>query len=155
MVWFTLILWATTFILSYVLRPKVEQEAVKASKITALRFPRATSGAPLPVIFGKVRVRSPNTIWFGNFKALPVYTYVKTGLFDGSNQLTGYHYGVSMDLAVCAGPDVTLHRIWAGKQLLAQPGGGLNGDGVSMVIQQSGLFGGPTKGGGMAGNTQW
>jgi Putative phage tail protein len=154
-VWFALIMFVASFVLSQVLAPKPDIENARPSKLGDIRFPRATAGAPMPVIFGKVRLRAPNTIWFGAFKATAQTVKVKTGLFTSKDQITGYQYGVSMDLALCCGPDVTLDRIWAEKQIFKAAGAPLNGDGVLQTINQINLFGGPAKGGGMAGRIRF
>lgn len=155
MFWVLLLLAVASFFLTQLLAPKPDVENARPSKLGDLRFPRATSGAPIPIVFGKVRVRAPNTLWFGNFKAIANTVKIKTGMFSSKDQITGYDYCVTIDLAICLGPNVTLHKIWAEKKLLAAPGGGLNGDGIAQVIHQSGLFGGPQKGGGMDGNIRW
>ena len=154
--WFLLLaVVALNFVVSVLLTPKPEIENARPGKLSDLGFPRASSGSPVPLIFGKIRLRSPNTIWIGAFKAIAQTVKVKTGLFSSKDQITGYQYCISMDLALCTGPDVTLHKIWVEKKLLAAPMVPLNGNGVTMTINQSGLFGGPQKGGGMAGNTRF
>lgn len=156
MVWMTLIFWLVTFIISYALRPKPNIENARASKLSSINFPRASAGAPVPVIFGKVRVRSCNTAWIGNFKAVAQTVKVKTGMFSSKDQIVGYNYHISMDLTICQGPDVSLHQAWADKKRwLDRTSSPINGNGVSATINQANLFGGKQKGGGMAGVIRW
>lgn len=154
--WILLFVTIAFWALGEILRPKPDVENARASKLGDLRFPRATAGSPVPVIFGKVRLRSPNTTWFGNFKAVAEKVKVKTSIFSSKDQIVGYNYFVSMDLALCTGPDVTLHKIWAEKKVLSdQTATPVNGDGVTRSILNAGLFGGPQKGGGMAGTIRF
>lgn len=49
---------------SYALRPK--PITPKPAELTDFDIPTADGGRPIPVIFGHVRVKSPNVVWFGD-----------------------------------------------------------------------------------------
>ncbi len=42
-------------------RPKVSQP----NEVTELEDPTAEAGRPIPVVFGTVLIKSPNTLWYG------------------------------------------------------------------------------------------
>jgi hypothetical protein len=50
--------------ISYALRPK--PPTPKPATLSELDIPTAEQGRPVPVVFGTIRVRSPNVIWYGN-----------------------------------------------------------------------------------------
>lgn len=152
MVWMFL-LFVASFLLSVFLTPKPEIENARAGNLGDIRFPRADAGSPCPMVFGKVRMRAPNVIWFGAFRAIPHKKDVKTGFFSSEEVITGYSYVLSMDLALCSGPDVTLHKIWVDKDVLWT--GTLNGDGIQSTIDKKDIFGGNDRGGGMFGRIRF
>jgi hypothetical protein len=139
MVWFTLFLFVTSFLLTVFLYPKPEIEDARRGTLGDIRFPRATAGSPAPLLFGRLRVRSANTAWFGNFATITETVKVKTGLFSSKDQIIGYKYCVTMDLAVCCGPNVSMYGLWLDKagSTFAE----LNGDGITKTIG-IGEFGG-------------
>lgn len=144
MVWFTLFLFVTSFLLTVFLAPKPEIEDARRGTLGDIRFPRATAGSPLPMLFGRLRVRSANTLWFGNFATLTETTKVKTGIFSSKDQITGYKYCVTMDLALCSGPDVSCHRMWVDKSVISSGWPTLNGDGVTHSFDRT-EFGGKVR----------
>lgn len=50
--------------LSYALRPKPPQP--KPPALQDLDVPTAEQGRPIPVVFGTVRVKGPNVLWYGD-----------------------------------------------------------------------------------------
>lgn len=50
---------------AYALSPKPKQQtnSLKPQDITT---PTVTAGQPIQVVFGRVRIRNPNILWFGN-----------------------------------------------------------------------------------------
>jgi hypothetical protein len=153
MFWFTFFLFLASFLLTVLLAPKPELEDARKGRLGDLRFPRATAGSPVSYIFGKVRLRGPNTLWYGAFYARAVTKNVNTGWFSSETVVTGWIYHISMDLGFCTGPDVTLHGIWVEKKRIYT--GSANGDGAPIVINQRSLFGGYEKGGGMQGTVRF
>jgi len=143
--WFLIALVIASFIYTRFFAPKPNIEDARPGKLDDIRFPRATAGAPIPMIYGKVRLRSPNTAWFGNFKSNPM---------KKNDQVVGYQYFLNMDLALCLGPDVTLHQVFAGKKSATVPIT-LNGNGVTFLVNVPSLFGGPSKGGGLRGTIRY
>lgn len=142
------ILTAVAFLLAFIFMPKVNVENARASNLGDFKFPRANEGDPLPLVWGTVRLKSPNTIWFGDFRADPITEKVKTGLFSSKRVVVGYKYYIGIDLALCLGPGVVLRRFWAGKY--TPWSGNLSAEG-DFVINAPDLFGGDKQGGGMQG----
>ena len=151
MIWFTLLLFAVSFFASVLLAPKPELENARPGKLGDIQWPIASEGTPIPVIFGKVRIRNPNCIWYGDYKTNALKKKVKTGVFSSERVTVGYRYHVGFDLALCCGPGVRLTKIWVEKKTLWQSGIGA-GPGQSLVsISAGNIFGGSKRGGGFAG----
>jgi hypothetical protein len=48
----------------------------KPASLTDVSAPTANQGLPIPVVFGTVRVMSPNVVWWGDLHYEPIKTYV-------------------------------------------------------------------------------
>lgn len=151
MIWFTLALFALSFFASVLLAPKPHLENARPGKLGDIQWPIADEGSPVPVIFGRVRLRSPNCIWYGDYRTRAVRKKVKTGVFSSEKVTTGYRYYVGFDLALCCGPDVKLKKIWVDKKLLYGSGAGIGPSETYFSINQHSIFGGSKRGGGFAG----
>lgn len=103
MVWFTLALFAVSFVLTALLAPKPEFENAKAEELDPDNFPKASENAPVPLLFGCARIKGPNTLWYGDYEARPITKKVKTGLFSSTRITTGYDYFLSIQLGLCLG----------------------------------------------------
>jgi hypothetical protein len=57
---------------AYALKPKAGAEQAKRTDLDHFGLPRASEGDPIPLIYGRVRVRSPNVISFGDVSYAPV-----------------------------------------------------------------------------------
>jgi len=150
MIWFTLFLFVASFFLSVLLTPKPEIENARPGKLGDIRFPRANEGSPVPVIYGRVRLFSPNVIWYGDFRSSANTKKVKTGLFSKKRVITSHNYFVGFDLSLCTGPGVKLKKIWVEKKILFITGVGI-GDGGAATFNKGNIFGGKERGGGMVG----
>lgn len=141
---------AIVFLLAMVLfAPKPNIENARAAKLGDFQFPRAKEGDPVSLIWGTVRLRSPNTIWYGDFEAVPVQQKVSTGLFSSKHVIVGYKYYMGMDLALTLGPGVVLKKIWAGKHTAWS--GNISGE-TTFQIDEPELYGGDQQRGGLAGD---
>jgi hypothetical protein len=136
------------FIVLMVLLPKPKIENARASNLGDFQFPRAKEGDPVPLIWGTVRLKSPNTIWYGDFKAVPITEKVKTGLFSSKTVITGYKYYLGLDLALCLGGGVKLTKIWAGKYVAWTGSQAVDGN---VTITEPELYGGEKQRGGLVG----
>lgn len=130
------------------LLPVQRTENARAATLGDVRFPRSNEGGPVTVIWGTVRLRGPNTLWYGDFRVQPIKEKVKTGLFSSKRVTTGYKYYFGMDLALCLGPNVTLKAVWAGKYLAWA--GSLSTE-AAFSINAPELFGGEKQRGGLQG----
>lgn len=152
MIWWTLALFAVSFFASVLLAPKPEMENARPGKLGDIKFPMASEGSPVPVIYGRVRLRSPNCIWYGNFKTRVMKKKTKTGMFSSKKVVTGYRYYVGFHLALCCGPDVVLRKIWCEKKVLWSSGVGIGPAEAAFSIDATNLFGGSRRGGGFKGD---
>lgn len=134
------------------LMPKPKIENARASNLGDFQFPRSEEGDPWPLIYGKVKIKGPNTLWYGDFSATPIVVRGprRYGFFGPrSSTITGYRYYIGMDLGLCLGPDVVLRRVWAGTDECWS--GTVSGDGESFSINKPNLYGDDNAGGGVAG----
>lgn len=150
--WFLVALVVVSFVASLLLMPKPKTENARASSLDDLAFPRATEGDPLPLGFGKFRVRGPNTLWVGDFEARPIKKKQKTGLFSSKKVIVGYQYFVGIQLGLAIGA-CTLHRIWSAKDELWS--GTASADNTAIAINLPNLYGGKEKGGGFVGTIRF
>ncbi|WLJ71202.1 hypothetical protein [Sphingomonas phage Birtae] len=150
--WFLAALFVVSFAATLLLTPKVKVENARASSLNDLDFPQSDEGGPIPLILGKVRQKGPNTLWAGDFKAVPIKKKQKTGLFSSKKVIVGYEYFVGLQLGLGIGP-LTLHRIWMDKEEVWS--GTANVDGTAIAINKPNLFGGKEKGGGFVGTLRF
>lgn len=147
MIWFTLALFLVSFILTALLAPKPQFENARADQLDDVQFPQATENAPIPLVLGKVRLNGPNTLWYGDFEAVPIVQRVKTGLFSKKNVIIGHSYFLGLDMGLCLGPNVDLREIYIDEEIAWSGNtGGFNR--VDITIEQGSLFGGYKEGGG-------
>jgi len=111
MIWFTLALFAVSFVLTALLAPKPELEDARPEGLDSDNFPKATEDAPVPLLLGCAKIKGPNTLWYGNFESVPIKESVKSGLFSSTTVIVGYEYFLSIDLGLCLGP-ATLKEIY-------------------------------------------
>ena len=147
MIWATLIMFVVSFVLTALLTPKPELENARPQSLDDINFPRATENAPVPMVLGKVTMRAPNVIWYGNFRVVPIREKIKTGLFSSTTITVGHRYFVTLDLALCIGPKIVMSEIfiddesvWSGTVNDTIP--------TTIVTTRKDLFGGYKNGGG-------
>jgi len=116
MIWFTLALFALSFVLSRLLAPKPNIENARPGKFGDINFPRVNEGDPVPYIFGTVRLQAPNCVWSGDFLCRPIKEEV-----NDEEVVTHYKYYVGFDLWLALGPNVRLEKIWAENKVLREP----------------------------------
>ena len=121
MIWFTIGLFFVSFLLTALLTPKPEFENARAEGLDPNNFPRATEDDPIPLLLGCARIKGPNTLWYGGYRARPIRETVKTGLFSKDSITVGHSYYLTYDLGLCLGPDVRLRDIYI-DDVLATPG---------------------------------
>jgi hypothetical protein len=150
MFFLTLALYAVVFVLSEFLRPKPKVENAKPASLGDFRFPTATEGRVVPIVWGTVKLEAPNVVWYGDFQQEGITKKVKTGLFSSSKVTTGYRYYLGVQMALCRGKIDSLRRIWvADKEVFTTV---TSTDSV-INISQPNLFGGDELGsGGISGD---
>lgn len=153
MVFFEILILAAVFILSELLRPKPNFENARPS--SEVNFPTAQQDRPVPIVFGTVRQRGPNVVWYGDFRLVAITEEVKTGLFSSTEIVKGYRRFVGIQMATCRGGDwpVELRRVWINEDEVFN--GSIPGEG-SFNINEPELFGGDEFGtGGIIGDVSW
>lgn len=147
MIWFNLALFVVSFLLTALLAPKAEIEDVRAQSLDNENFPRATENAPIPLVLGRVRITSPNTIWYGKFRTIPITKKIKTGLFSSRNVTVGHRYFIAMDLAIAMGPNVTISEMYIDDKLIWE-GTVSDNEPTLWSVTEPSFFGGTEAGGG-------
>jgi hypothetical protein len=67
--------------------------------------PQAEQGLPIPVVFGTVRAKGPNIVWWGNYE------------YKGKMDDQIYDHWAIVNMAICHGPVDRIRRIWYGETL--------------------------------------
>lgn len=147
MIWWNLILFVVSFVLTALLAPKPEIENARPDSLDPEAFPRATENAPIPLVLGKVRMEAPNTIWYGDFESVPITQRIKISIFKKITQIIGHNYYVGLDLALAMGPGTVMTKIymddkelWSGTTSKTLP--------TTITISQPSFWGGAKEGGG-------
>ena len=114
-VWYVwLAIQAALFVLAELLRPKPDLENAKPASLGDFQFPTATEDRVIPLLWGTVRQKGPNVVWYGDFIQEAITEEVKTGLFSSETLTKGFRYYLGVQFALCRGPVDALRRIWVG-----------------------------------------
>lgn len=108
----TLIILALTVVLSELLRPKPKLENARPAALGDFQFPTATEGRVVPLVWGRVRLRGPNVVWYGDLRQTAITEKVKTGLWSSTRLIKAFRYYLGVQMALCRGPNVVLKRVW-------------------------------------------
>ncbi len=108
MIWWNLALFAVSFVLTALFAPKPEIEDARPDDLDPNAFPQASENAPAALGLGCVRLRAPNTMWYGDFNPVPIKEKVKTGLFSSKTVIVAYNNFLSLDMGLIMGPNVRL-----------------------------------------------
>ena len=110
----TLLFFVISIVLSELFRPKPNIENARPAGLGDFTFPTTTEDRHVPLIFGRVRQKGPNVVWYGDLLQEAITEKVKTGLWSSERITTGFRYHLGMQLALCRGPNVVLKRVWIG-----------------------------------------
>lgn len=121
-------------------------------------LPTVDEGVPIPLVYGKTRIRSPGLVWWGN------ETLRANTVSSGPNGVTVFdevHMG--MQFGLCHGPVDDLTKIWAGDNVVWSGSAiteGLESDGgyefdIDLLASNQSVFGGLYKGGHFRGRVRW
>jgi hypothetical protein len=99
-----LLVYVATFLITELLRPKPNLENAKPASLGDFQVPTATEGRPIPIIFGRVNMKGPNVIWYGDLRTKKIEQEVSTGMFSSEDVTIGFEYYLGVQLALCRGP---------------------------------------------------
>jgi len=149
-IWIPIALFFASLIIGELMRPDPVFQNAKPKGLGDFQFPTAEEGRPLPVVWGKARVNSPNTLWYGDLLVVPIIEVVEVkGLIKTKKYdvIIGYNYFVGMHLGVCHGPIDAMGPVYVSdRQLLSSMSLG----GVTNIGAPD-FFGGDKQGGGIVG----
>lgn len=151
----TLILFAGMQVLADLMRPDLEQ--AQPATLGDFSFPTATEGRVLPLIWGTVKLKGPNVIWYGDLLQEAITERVKVSLLSHETILKGYRYHLGLQLAWCQGSDdLTMRRLYIGDDEVEDFTGAPIGGGDTFTVDKPDLFGGEDLGqGGVVGTLQF
>src|SRR6266568_9645113 len=146
MFWILLAMYIATTVLSGLLQ---KAPKVNASALGDLQVPTAEEGRSLPVIWGTCCLKSPNVVWYGDFKVVAIKKSMGIMAF-GRHYTSGYKYYLGMDLGLCHGPVDELVDVLAGtgedlKHVNIVYEGGNGNGGIGFHADDNKLFGGEDK----------
>lgn len=99
----TLILFVVVLVASELLRPKPKFEDARPAGLGDFKFPTATEGRVIPIIWGTVLVESMNVVWYGALEQEAIRETVKTGLWDKATFTKGFRYYIGVQAGICRG----------------------------------------------------
>jgi hypothetical protein len=153
--WFTLFLFALSFVATALLAPKPKLQNAKAGKFSDSSFPITKEGTPVTLFWGRLRLRGPNVLWYGDYYTKAMTQKVKTGLFSSKRVTTGYKYSLGMHLGLglyCPfSSGAVFKKIWADDKLLWSGDVAPGSAGHAIYINKGSIFGGKDRGGGFRG----
>lgn len=131
--------------------PKPKVENARAAALGDFNFPRSNEGDPAMWFLGTVRLKSPNSLWYGDYTPVPIKKKQKTGLFSSKNVIVGYKYHVGLDLHWGLGGNDTaeLLKLWSDKYVFFD--GPPVSTQTSIDVNLPNLFGGDEERGGLVG----
>lgn len=150
--WLTLFMWVAGFALQDYFRAKLPRQ--DPSGEGDFQSPTATEGRKVPqVVGGTVKVKGPNTLWYGDWEAVPVT--VETGVIFKRDETVGYQYNVAIALGQFQGQCAGMTAIYIGDDKVWDYVDD-NGGNVSLLvdIDLPDLFGGEKSGGGFVGRVR-
>lgn len=153
--WLTLLYWVIVTAITIALTPKPEFENAKAAKLGDFRFPKTEEGSPVALWWGKLRLRAPNVMWYGDLEARPIIKKIKTGLFSSKNVIIGHEYlmGLQLGIGIPTGGTTTITKIYFDEKVAWE--GSVSVDGTAIDIDEPALFGGKENGGGVVGTVRF
>lgn len=112
------ILLVAVFVLSQVLLPKPKVENARPAGLGDFRFPTATQGRVVPLVWGTVKIEGPNVVWYGDLEQQAITKSIKSGFFSKKRFVAGFKYYVGIQFALCRGAingtGDGVKRIWIG-----------------------------------------
>lgn len=154
MFWTALLLWTISTVLLELVRPKPNLENARPAGLGDFKFPTATEGRVVPLIWGMVKIDGPNVVWFGGLRVSNITEEIKTGIFSDEDVVVGHKYSIGIQFALCRGPNVELKSIHMNDKLAFN--GTLDTDAAATSIDKKTIFGGQEFGnGGALGVLRW
>ncbi len=114
-IFWNLVLLVVVVVLTELLRPKPNLEDARPAGLGDFQFPTATEGRVVPILWGRVRTRAPNVVWYGDLRVDAINKKIKTGLWSSEWIIAGFKYYIGVQFAICRGPGVILRGIWVGE----------------------------------------
>lgn len=148
-IYVTLALFVASLLLNEYAKPKPKLESARPPGLGDYKIPTATEGRPLPVLWGRCRVDSPNVTWYGDVRQEAINVKVKTGLWSSKTFTSGFRSYVAWQQSVCHGGDgtaVTLYGAWLGDAKVFSSPVTTN---TSFLIDELDLYGGDIGNGGV------
>lgn len=149
----------TLSVVSAILNAPPTLESARPDSLGAFRFPTATEGRAIPVVWGTVLIKAPNVTWYGDLRKKYIKEGYNGGYFNRNHRTVAYLYSLGVDMALCFGPIDELTRLRIGKRWFPTTGFPINltsmdPEGITVTLDDVFFFGENGKGGGIAGKLQ-
>ena len=147
--WLTFFLWVASFLLTDYFRAKLPSQ--EPSGEGDFQSPTSTEGRKIPqVVGGTVKVKGPNTLWRGEWEAVPVT--VETGVVFKDDETVGYEYYIALALGQFIGRTAGMTAIYIGDdKVWDYVADNAGAPALVADVNLPELWGGYTKGGGFVG----
>jgi hypothetical protein len=139
-----ILLWVGSIVIGALLTPKLEKP--KAATLEDFDFPTASDGRAKPIIFGTVKLTSPNNVWYGDLSTEKIKEWANK--ITGKKATVGYKYKVGMHNIACLGRVDELKKIYFDDQVAWS---GSVTSNSTIYVSAGNLFGGKNKEGGVSG----
>lgn len=138
-------------IIGELIRPKPKIENPKPTALGDYQVPTAQEGRVIPVVWGTVRIKGPNVVWYGDYKTVAIKTKQKTGLFSSTKVTVGYKYYLGVQAALCHGGIDDFIGLRLDEKQVTLNSKTTTTDMVTFTMNQLELFGKPKEEGGVSG----
>lgn len=135
-----------SFVVSQLTTPKPRYEDARPAGLGDFNFPTTDASRHVPEVYGEVRIKAPNILWYGDLRTQPIKEKVSGGgIFDHKKHvITGYRYYLGIQFGLCKGPiDEDFLQIIVGERMIYD--GPVPVDGA--IIDEPGIFGARGAGG--------
>ena len=144
--WLTAFLWAASFVIQSILRPK--QERVQPAGLSDFQVPSIEEGRILPVLWGTGDL-APLVAWYGDLDSIPIQLHGISGFFNDS--VLAWKYRLGMEIWYCSGQVDSILGVYFDNKFCAADIINTFSDHYEFHLQDDWLFGGDLEGGGVQG----
>lgn len=107
--WVTLVLLAANWAISRLMAPKPDVERAKRARLGDFSVPRAEEGNPVPLFWGRVRIKAPTVVWMGPLSSVGVHETLYPGVYT-------YRFSMHLILGIPPNESAVLKAFYIGER---------------------------------------